>query len=317
MRLKQEDLLDRHKGIPAVITTHGPSLNNYKETIQDLQRQGEVLRFSVNNWFDYFEEHPDYWVTANGEFTIQSAIQNTGIWSTRGYPKNIIHETNATVLFADSVDFSDYHLLDNILKCDYHGYDQRHFKNRSCVDIIKSFKSHYEQNKDFDFREYGNNANIWKPISKAEIQRIGCSPVYGQFGAAFSGIYNNGRCCVRIDNERLTIQEYLQKISDLEQHYGTADTVAFHAIAFAIIMGCNPIYISGMDLNYRKGYASTQAPTKNFLNNGALGHWELLKNNLINDLTILNKSAINRDIEIINLLNNSWYGVLSEGTKIL
>lgn len=317
MRLKQEDLLDKHKDQPAVIAMHGPSLNSYKETIQDLQRQGEVLRFSVNNWFDYFEEHPDYWVIANGEFTVQSAIQNVGIWATRDYPKNIMQETDATILFADSVDFSSYNMLESDLKCDYHGYDQRHFKNRSCAKIIKTFKSYYDQNKNFDFREYGNNPNIWKPISKAEIQRIGCNSAYGKFGAAFSGIYNNGKCCDRIDNSRLTIQEHLQKVSGLDQHYSTADTVAFHAIAFAIIMGCNPIYISGMDLNYRKGYATTQAPTKDFLNNGHLGHWELLKNNLINDLTILNKSAINRDIEIINLLNNSWYGVLSEGTKIL
>jgi hypothetical protein len=93
--------------------------------------------------------------------------------------------------------------------------------------------------------------------------------------------------------------------------------VALHAIAFAIIMGCNPIYIAGMDLNYRKGYASNEASTERYVSPGAIGHWELLRDNLKNDLTILKKSAINRDIKIINLLNNSWYGVLNEGTKIL
>ena len=313
VNLKQEDLLDRHKGQPAIIAMHGPSLNEHKINIQELQRNDEIIRFSVNNWFDYFEEHPDYWVIANGEFTVQSAIQNTGIWSGRGYPKDTIHETDSTILFADSVDLSDYDILESSLKCDYHGYDQRHFKNRSCIDIIKSFKAHYEKNKDFDFREYGNNAQIWKPISESEIQRVGCNPVYGKFGAAFSGIYNNAKCCDRIDKDRLTVQEYLQEISGMEQHYGTADTVAFHAIAFAIIMGCNPIYIAGMDLDYNKGYAQAQASTESFLNQGSLGHWELLKNNIKNDLTILNNSAIIRDIEIINLLNKSWYGVLSEG----
>ena len=68
-----------------------------------------------------------------------------------------------------------------------------------------------------------------------------------------------------------------------------------------------------MDLDYNKGYAQAQASTESFLNQGSLGHWELLKNNIKNDLTILNNSAIIRDIEIINLLNKSWYGVLSEG----
>ena len=134
---------------------------------------------------------------------------------------------------------------------------------------------------------------------------------------AFSGIFNNGRCCVRINKDRLTIQEYLQEISGYDQHYSTGDTVAFHAIAFAIIMGCNPIYVAGMNLDYRKGFAKSQANPEYFINKGTIGHWELLQNNIKNDLTILNNSAIIRDIQIINLLNNSWYGVLSEGTQIL
>ena len=317
MRLQQKDFLDKHKNKPAVITVHGPSLNEHKQTIEKLQKENKILRFSVNNWFDYFDTQPDYWVTANGEFTIESAIKNNGIWSAHGYPKNIIYETTSTILFADSVDFSDYTLLEDLLKCDFHGYDQRHFKNRSCVEIVKSFKNHYDQNKNFNFTEYGNNKNLWRPISKSEIQKIGCNPVYGQFGAAFSGIFNNGRCCVRINKDRLTIQEYLQEISGYDQHYSTGDTVAFHAIAFAIIMGCNPIYVAGMDLDYRKGFAKSQANPEYFINKGTIGHWELLQNNIKNDLTILNNSAIIRDIQIINLLNNSWYGVLSEGTQIL
>ena len=40
-----------------------------------------------------------------------------------------------------------------------------------------------------------------------------------------------------------TIQEALQKAGKHISHYSTADTVAFHAIAFAILMGCNPIYL--------------------------------------------------------------------------
>ena len=142
MRLQQKDFLDKHKNKPAVIAVHGPNLDEHKQTIEKLQKENKILRFSVNNWFDYFDTHPDYWVTANGEFTIESAIKNNGIWSAHGYPKNIIYETTSTILFADSVDFSDYTLLEDLLKCDFHGYDQRHFKNRSCVEIVKSFKNH-------------------------------------------------------------------------------------------------------------------------------------------------------------------------------
>ena len=52
-----------------------------------------------------------------------------------------------------------------------------------------------------------------------------------------------------------TVQEYLKNISNSDQHCSTADTVAIEMLSFAIIMGCNPIYISGMDLDYSKGYS--------------------------------------------------------------
>ena len=64
------------------------------------------------------------------------------------------------------------------------------------------------------------------------------------FVIAEIGINHNGSLDLAkqlIDGDRLTIQEYLQEISGCDQHYSTGDTVAFHAIAFAIIMGCNPI----------------------------------------------------------------------------
>ena len=37
------------------------------------------------------------------------------------------------------------------------------------------------------------------------------------------------------------------------------------------------------------------------------------KSNLLNDLNILNESAKNKDIEIINLIEDAWYGVFNGG----
>lgn len=317
MQLTIQDLYDKHKNKPAIVAAHGPSLNRHKDQIETLQKENKIIRFSVNNWFDYFNTEPDYWITANGEFTLQSAIFNSGLWTQRQFPANIIHEIKSTIFFADSVDMTSYDILETHLKCDYLGYDQRHFKNHTCLQILQNFKAHCIQEQNFKFKHYGNNNNMWTPISKSDIQRIGCNPVYGQMGAAFSGIYNNGKCCKRINKNRLTIQEELQQVSQHDKHYGTGDSVAFHAIAFAIIMGCNPIYITGVDLNYRLGYAKTDQPTTKFINPGTFGHWELLERNIKSDLTIINESAKNKDIKIINLLKDSWYGILNEGEILI
>ena len=118
----------------------------------------------------------------------------------------------------------------------------------------------------------------------------------------FSGFNQFGYCCGQKINNRPTVQEYLQKISKTDQHYSTGDTVAFHAISFAIILGLNPIYICGMDLNYKLGYANgNNSPYEE-------DEWNKFKNNTLNDLDILNQSAINRGIKIINLNKNPWYG---------
>ena len=64
----------------------------------------------------------------------------------------------------------------------------------------------------------------------------------------------NFACCeiLKIYPDRITIQEYIQKKFNTEYHYSTASTVSIHALAFAIIMGCNPIYIHGVELPYYK-----------------------------------------------------------------
>jgi hypothetical protein len=63
-------------------------------------------------------------------------------------------------------------------------------------------------------------------------------------------------CCDHIIDGRLTIQEYLQKVSGYKYHYSTCDTNILHAIAFSIILGCKNIYLYGIDLNYKIGYVN-------------------------------------------------------------
>lgn len=282
MKLKIEDLEGKHKGQECYVALHGPSLNSKLEEIESRQKEG-VLRFSVNEWYDFFESKPDYWVLANSESTIDKYVFGTDKMSSE----------SPTVLFADTVDMTDYRTIEQILNCDYLGYDQRHFKGHKCLDILKNFRQYKNTNDDFNFKEYGNNSIMFEP------PRI-------QSGAGFS-VYNR-KCCSRIE-KRNTIQEELMRISGYNQHYSTGDTVALHAIAFALIMGCNPINIVGMDLDYSGGYAKNKANLSTPNNND----WHYLEKNLINDLTVLRESAKMMNIQI-NDLSNSRFDIFREKT---
>ncbi len=283
IKLKIPDIIDIHKGKPAAICAHGPSLNKDKETITKMQKSDGLIRFSVNNWYDHFSDSPNYWIISNSEYSIP-----------------IMHEKmnhyGCPVFYSKDGDDSSDEYIQRTLTCDYLPYDQRHFKGHECITILKNFKDHHTQNKNFDFKGYGNNNIMWHP------PRIG-----GRDGWAGFDLY--GRCCKGIEKNELTIQEHLQKITGYEKHYSTGDTVALHAIAFAILMGCGPIYISGMDLDYSRGYAND----KKSIPMGHFSMWQDNSENLLSDMDILLASAKNIGTEIINLNDESWHDVFPKG----
>jgi len=57
-------------------------------------------------------------------------------------------------------------------------------------------------------------------------------------------------CCKLLElyPGRLTLQEFIQNKYGMKTHYSTGSTVAIHALAFAMILGCNPIYLQGIEL---------------------------------------------------------------------
>ena len=264
-RFQIEDLLGKHKGVPAAICGHGPSLNKNKEELVSLQKTKELVLFSVNDWWKILDTPPDYWCISNPE-----------------YPMHIYSETfnksGPFLLYATSCGQNiSIPEMEKILECDYTLFDQRHFKNNDCPTIIKEIT--------VDNLVYGNNPTIGAP-PKGRENEIGFDP---------RAIY----CKNKISP---TIQEALQKAGKHISHYSTADTVAFHAIAFAILMGCNPIYLSGIDLDYRLGYAYDA----NFVNSYGL-NVDQTSLTFLSDMSILNESAINLGIEIINLNKDSWH----------
>ena len=284
MKIEIKNILDRHKEIPCVITAHGPSLNVNKQKIIELQSAGDLLRFSVNNWWDYFTIAPDYWILSSSE---------------HAFPMRILFDTikkaGCPIFYSDDGDFTSKSEIEKNILGEWLVYDQRHWEGKHCIEILKTFKEHYERNKNFHFTRFGNNEVMWHPPR-----------CYTNSGHAL-----DGKCCDQNNPPRMTLQEHLRNLTGTHQHYSTGDTVSMHAIAFAIIMGCNPIYVSGFDLDYNKGYANSDKDDWKHKAQGP-NAWTPVRENLQNDILVLSESAKNRGIEVINLNQDPWY----EGFKI-
>tara|TARA_R100001086_G_scaffold180230_1_gene100023 strand:+ start:423 stop:1367 length:945 start_codon:yes stop_codon:yes gene_type:complete len=312
MKLTLENLINKHKDVPCIVTLHGPSLNPYVEKIQKLQKDEGYLRISVNTWYDYFDEKPDYWTVSNTEFTIYNSIVPNFVWDHHHqFEKDVFNKYNVPLLYNDTADLTCSDFIKERLKCDYLPFDIKHFKNRKCRDILNTFRQHYEKNKNFDFKEYGNNPMIWKPRT---VRGTNCDPSWATLGGAWA---RDNKCCHKISKDRKTIQETLQDYTGHEKHIGPTVSVAFPALIFAVLMGCNPIYVAGMDLDYEKGYAKTidNDDSKTHVKNlAAIGHWKIVNNEIIkDDLKILRESAELVGTELINLNKNSWFNELKIG----
>jgi hypothetical protein len=122
--------------------------------------------------------------------------------------------------------------------------------------------------------------------------------------------FNNSKCndcpngCVNFIEGRLTIQEELQNFTNYNKRYSSGDTVAVHMLALSILLGCKKIYITGVDLDYTKGYYNSS-----MINGDSFNPY---LQNILNDLKIVNSSAKNIGLEIINL---SEYSHLSSILK--
>jgi hypothetical protein len=309
VKLNLDDIVNKHKGEPCVVALHGPSLNLVVNEIQESQKNKGFVRISVNEWYDYFETKPDYWVVSSTEFTIRNSIIPNAAWDQYfKWPKNVFNEMNVPLLFNETADLTDTSFIENYLKCDYLPYDAKHFKNRNCKEVLQSFRDHFEKHQNFDFKEYGDNSQMWQPLS---LEGAACHPSWAKFAGAWS---TKGKCCSKVHEGKVTTQEMLQKLSGASEHLGPGVSVAFQAIIFALLMGCGPIYIAGLDLEVSKGYAKTRNGKSPIVNHGAVDHWTVVYKKVIqNDLRILKETADLMGTEIINLNQDPWYGVLPSG----
>lgn len=126
--------------------------------------------------------------------------------------------------------------------------------------------------------------------------------------------FDNSKCkncpnnCDNFIDGRLTIQEELQKFTGHSKKYSTGDTVAVHMLALSILLGCKNIYISGVDLDYRKGYFNS-----NITNSDSFNPY---LSNILNDFRIINESAKKIGVQIINTNNDSIIKTIFKTEKI-
>ncbi len=267
------DIIDLHKGKPAIISCHGPSGDENIDKINDLHQKDKVVVFGINEWWA-FEKHPrpDYWVRAhtgsNGGYVIEKDFDYFNKWT----------EGRIPLLNCDTVDRTSLETAEIVLNSPYLPFDNRHFNGKTCAENYDEVKW-YIGSKNFTF-------------------------------------FKN--CCER--RGRLTIQEEFKKYTNhselVSSNTGTAAVFMFN---FAVLMGCNPIYVNGMDLTYNsKGgvYGKLKdgiSLTHNF--NPNLNDWigGSKRKFVMRDFRIINEGAKNIGVDILNLNHNTWYGIFENG----
>lgn len=103
-----------------------------------------------------------------------------------------------------------------------------------------------------DYQKINRNLRIpWFEFDQRHFNGLGCDQqIDNHFNLDLEEPLN---CCQY--KKEITIQEYLKDTYNLDSHYSSGATVALHALALAIILGCKKIYLGGIELpKYEKDY---------------------------------------------------------------
>lgn len=111
-------------------------------------------------------------------------------------------------------------------------------------------------------------------------------------------------CCDGIIPGRLCIQEYFKKVTGMPCHYGAGDTVGVHMVAIAVMAGLNPVYITGIDLDYSQGYVTNNFPGANVrigMGMSSINNSPTMVARIIKDLEIIRDSAARIGVKIYDM----------------
>lgn len=111
-------------------------------------------------------------------------------------------------------------------------------------------------------------------------------------------------CCNLLNetNREITIQEYVSKLFGKSQHYSVGSTVAIHAFALALIMGCNPIIFNGVEIpiTFKKKWSASskadsvlQRTQENFIDNLPISKFQKILRKLPENIKIILKNIHN------------------------
>lgn len=125
-------------------------------------------------------------------------------------------------------------------------------------------------------------------------------------------------CCRGIIEGRLCIQEEFQKYCGTNYTYGTGDTVGVHMVALSVILGLNPIYVTGIDLDYSNGYFNNNFEGKEGFQKLGMRIEDRIKmgmssinmspnlvDRIISDMSIIRDSAESIGVKIYNTSSTS------------
>lgn len=102
-----------------------------------------------------------------------------------------------------------------------------------------------------------------------------------------------GLCCDHIIPGRLTIQEEYKNYTNYHTYSTSSDTVAIHMLYLAVLLGCKNIYVTGLDLNYAKGYVNGGKVHQVYID-----EFNLVQGRTLDTIKTINDSAKNINVNI-------------------
>lgn len=129
-------------------------------------------------------------------------------------------------------------------------------------------------------------------------------------------------CCSRIIQGRKTIQEEFRDYCHVKELYGAGDTIAVHMISNAVMLGCNPIFVAGVDLTYQNGYVNNTLPETKFrtrLGIDSMDKSPEMVERILKDIALIKECAENigtkiycldKNLKISNILPFAQYSII-------
>lgn len=116
-----------------------------------------------------------------------------------------------------------------------------------------------------------------------------------------------------LDQTRDTIQDQIQAFTGSEENFGIGCNVSVYMLCCAILMGCNPIYLGGVNLDYQGGYADHKRidlsidKSLDKFKAGWEGRFDPFKEDFVKQTSIILNSAKKIGIDIYNTNETAWY----------